>query len=151
MGIDPGKKGGISIINNSGEIIDYSIMPETEMEIFEWINGKKEITRCFIEKVHSMPNQSSKSTFTFGKGYGGLRMALIASNIPFEEVLPKTWQKEIGITGNKGEARPQFKIRLKEKAQNMFPMLKLWEETKGNQMAVCDSLLIAEYARRNFE
>jgi Holliday junction resolvasome RuvABC endonuclease subunit len=95
-----------------------------------------------IEHVHAMPKQGVSSTFKFGVGYGGLRMALIAASIPFEEVTPRTWQKALGVVvRKKTETKTQFKNRLKAKAQQLFPRESITLKT-------ADALLIAEYCRR---
>ena len=80
--------------------------------------------------------------FKFGMSYGGLRMALTAAQIPFESATPQNWQKSLGI-GKKGktETRTSFKNRLKAKAQQLFPNLKV-------TLATSDALLLAEYCRR---
>lgn len=114
-------------------------MPETEedmLDLFRSIEDKAlSDCLCLIEKVHSMPNQGVSSTFTFGMSYGALRMAVRASGIPFEGVTPQKWQKGLGcLTG--GEKNVS-----KERAQNLFPHLKIIHAT-------ADAILIAEYLRR---
>lgn len=114
-------------------------MPETERDMWDMIRDltawKDEPTCAAIEIVHAMPKQGVTSTFTFGKGYGGLRMALIASGIPFREVQPRAWQKELGcLTGGDKNVS-------KRKAQQLFPSLKITH-------AIADALLIAEWLRR---
>jgi crossover junction endodeoxyribonuclease RuvC len=155
MGIDPGKSGGIAIIDGrpfigSGYPIVAEKMPSTERDIFDCVNSVDCLrTKALIERVHSMPRQGVSSTFRFGVGYGGLRMALIASKISFQEVNPRSWQSRLGIPPRKGsESKPAFKNRLRAKAQQLFPRLDLWGKTKGEQLAVCDALLIAEVCRR---
>ena len=69
-------------------------------------------------------------------------MALIAAGIPFEEVIPRTWQKGVGITPRgKGETKTRFKNRLKAKASQLFPKVNV-------TLATADALLIAEFCRR---
>ena len=131
IGIDPGQSGGLALIKSTTtevttEVIDVIKMPATEFDIWTWFLNKQ--TNCFaiIEKVHSMPGQGVASTFKFGKGYGGLRMALVAAGIPFEEVAPRMWQKSMGISSRlKTESKTEFKNRLKSKAQQLFPHIKI--------------------------
>ncbi len=82
-----------------------------------------------------MKGNGVTSMFTFGMGYGGLRMALIAAAIPFVEVTPQSWQKAIGCLtqGDKNVS--------KAKAQQLFPTVKVTH-------AVADALLLAEWRRR---
>jgi hypothetical protein len=75
------------------------------------------------------------SAFTFGRGYGGLLMALTALEIPFVDVSPQKWQGAIGCM-TKGDKNVS-----KAKAQAMFPTIKITH-------AIADALLIAEWCRR---
>ncbi len=115
-------------------------MPETERDIWETIlslkNWRDRPAKAIIERVHAMPGQGVTSMFTFGQGYGSLRMALIASGIPFEEVTPQRWQKEMACLtqGDKNVS--------KAKAQQLFPTVKVTH-------AISDALLIAEWNRRS--
>jgi Holliday junction resolvasome RuvABC endonuclease subunit len=141
IGIDPGQSGGLAVI--FGDNVEVVKMPPTEQDIWKWFlyQSKK---KCFalIEKVHSMPNQGVVSTFKFGQGYGVLRMALIASRIPFEEISPMKWQKYLGIPSrHKAESKTEFKNRLKAKSQQLFPKINI-------TLSICDALLIAECNKR---
>lgn len=151
IGIDPGSSGGLACL--AGRSTISGTMPETEADIYEWILSLKappwhDSERfAVIEKVggfiQGVPAPGS-AMFKFGVSYGGLRMALIACGIPFEEVTPQKWQKALGISprDNKGnESKSAFKNRLKAKAQQLFPGEKI-------TLAVADALLIAEYCRR---
>jgi Holliday junction resolvasome RuvABC endonuclease subunit len=138
VGIDPGQSGGISFV--SGIYKTEAIkMPATERDlwkVFEAINP----IGCFIviERVHSMPRQGVASSFKFGMSYGALRMAIVATGIPFEDVTPQKWMKALGcLTGGDKNVS-------KQRAQSLFPKLKVTH-------ALADSLLIAEYARRTYQ
>lgn len=145
LGIDPGQSGGIVTVNSSGRSSDSYKMPSTELDIYNLLRVLSPIKFCLIEKVHSMPKQGIASAFKFGKGYGGLRMALIACEIPFDEVTPQKWQKGLSIPPKKKSETPvKWKNRLKQKAQQLFPQEKV-------TLATADALLIAEYCRRREE
>lgn len=150
MGIDPGKSGGISVIDTE-KGVEYQPMPSTRGDIWRQIDcGVDTIQFCCIEKVWSFPGQGVTSAFTFGKGYGELLGFLTAADIPSEEIPPRKWQKEFGIKprDKKKETQPQFKERLRGMCQQLFPNLSVWEETLTKQRSVCDAILIAEYCRR---
>jgi len=152
MGIDPGKSGGVSIISNT-EVWTY-VAPSTEKDMWDIIEGWDSSAVAIIEHVTSSPQMGVVSAFTFGMGYGALRMALTASGIPYEPIRPQVWQKALGITPRKKtESKPDFKNRLRAKAQQLFPNLPIWKEpkSKGRQLAICDSLLIAEFCRRKYK
>jgi crossover junction endodeoxyribonuclease RuvC len=139
IGIDPGQAGGIVFLSDGAEAVAHK-MPTTERDIwdlFKPVSKSNDIrlsgdVYAFIELVHSMPKQGVKSSFTFGTGYGGLRMALIAAGIPFETVAPQKWQQAMRCKSG-GD-----KNVTKSRAQELFPDLKITH-------AIADALLIAAY------
>ena len=147
IGVDPGASGGLASLWFDGDAdLAFTPMPATERDVFDWFTGQHDEVggRAFaiIERVHAMPGNGVAGMFKFGMSYGGLRMALTATGIPFEAVEPRKWQKALGIPArNKSETGTQFKNRLKAKAQQLFP------ETRMT-LAVCDAVLLAEYCRR---
>ena len=149
LGIDPGKSGGIAYVTQGGLLLEYHPMPSTDYDIWKIFRGNKGVTKAYIEKVHAMPKQGGTSMFTFGMNYGKLLMALTAASIPFQEVTPHTWQKEIGITSKaKGESTLQHKDRIRAKCQQLFPKTPLWQENLGYQRSVTDAIMIALYCQR---
>ncbi len=134
MGIDPGKSGGIAFVTDGLGPEAYK-MPETEHDIWHLIGIYKQAAHAVIENVHSMPGQGVSSTFTFGKSFGGLLMALTAAEIPYTVVSPGVWQKKMGCL-SKGD-----KNVTKRRAQQLFPSTQITHAT-------ADALLLAEYARR---
>lgn len=140
IGIDPGLSGGIAALNQNGEVTDCLKMPETDADVLAALRSilggeTSEGRRAVLEKVHAMPKQGVTSVFTFGKGYGALRMALAALEIPYDEVAPQRWQKALGCL-TKGDKNVS-----KAKAQQLFPQVKVTH-------AVADALLLSEYCRR---
>ena len=147
LGIDPGKRGAIAWCDDSGPV-SVIAMPETEREVWDELNritfGRGYCglgpVECFavIEDVHSMPGQGVVSAFTFGCGYGGLRMALIGLGIPFRAVSPAKWQAAMQCrTGGDKHVS-------KRRAQELIPGVKV-------TLVNADALLIALYARANAE
>jgi len=132
MGIDPGASGGVAWIRDGGSTAVP--MPDTERDLLDFLSdGIEEETRfAYLEKVHSMPRQGVASTFKFGVNYGMLRGMLIALRIPFDDVTPQKWQKEMGCL-TRGDKNVS-----KARAQQLFPQLKVTH-------AIADALLIAEF------
>ena len=169
LGIDPGASGGLAEIGVAQrQYCKVVAMPGTERDIWEWIEERM-VGVAVIEKVHAMPGNGVSGMFKFGMGYGGLRMALIAAGIPFEEVTSQAWLRALGIPFRKphtkvrqveikkgknkgklreerygGETDTEFKNRLKAKAQQLFPGIQVTLKT-------ADALLIALYCRRKHE
>ncbi len=136
IGIDPGLSGGIAILREDGSVFHTLKMPTTEKDLVEYFLSDGEFVACAcLERVSASPQMGVTSAFTFGKGYGGLRMALTAAQIPFDEVSPQRWQKAMQCL-TRGD-----KNISKRRAQELFPHEKVTH-------AVADSLLIAEYCRR---
>lgn len=155
LGIDPGKKGGIcrlSVLRPPRELVVATPMPSTERDVFDTIAGYDcSRTVAVIEHASSSPQMGVSSAFSYGAEYARLRMALIALRIPFAAVRPQVWIRVLSISPRKKtENHPQWKNRLRGKAQQLFPELPLWTKpgTKGIQLAVCDALLIAYYCRQ---
>lgn len=154
IGLDPGASGGLALI--APDMVRAVPMPATERDVLDWIRRcrgdaaagiiHKPQAFAVIEKVGGYISGNpcpGSAMFKFGQGYGGLRMALVATGIPFEEVTPQRWQKEFLLTRKKGEAKTPFKNRLKAKAQQLFPEM---EPT----LKTADAILIALYCQRKY-
>ncbi len=156
VGIDPGKLGGIAWVINGH--VHAQGMPETERDLADLfaLFNTIDVAFAYLEKVGALPGQGSTSGFTFGTGYGFLRACLVCNKIPFDDVLPQTWQKKFGLImpcpRREGETEKQHKARkaaikakkkkqTRAKAQQLFPNMKITHGT-------ADALLVMEYGRR---
>jgi len=141
IGIDVGASGAIAWIDERGKSC-VEKMPDTLQDLWELVvsislnagTGGLGV-RAYLEAVSSSPQMGVVSSFSFGRGYGNLEMALTAAGIPFERVRPQVWQKAMGCMtkGNKNIS--------KQKAQELFPDKKVIHAT-------ADALLIALYGSR---
>lgn len=129
LGIDPGILGGYAIVEEGAPIIHQKFTTEGDMAHFVRDNMPD---FCFLEEVHSMPEQGVVGVFTFGTNYGFHRGLLFALNIPFSTVTPQKWQREMRCLtkGNKNIS--------KAKAQELYPSIKMTH-------AIADAYLIATY------
>lgn len=137
MGVDPGQAGGIAFVPvDGGEPMVFPI-PETEHDTAEILREfGNQVTQAFLEKVHAMPKQGVSSTFKFGRAYGFIRGLLTALGIPYEDVTPQRWQKDMQCqTG--GDKRIS-----RAKAQQLFPAM-----AKQITHRTADALLIATWGR----
>lgn len=142
IGIDPGVSGGIAVISvaeTPASAIAFK-MPSTERDILDLLHDIQNMSMAdkvfaCLETATASPQMGTVSSFSFGRGFGGLRMALTAERIPFDEVRPAKWQLVMGCR-SKGD-----KNVTKRRAQQLFPDLKITHAT-------ADSLLIAEFCRR---
>ena len=158
IGIDPGKNGGIAMLDEGGKVVNCIKMPDTPLELYEHLVGlvshaamsctqmSEPMVYVYIEKVGGIPGQGASSAFSFGRGCGHLEMALLALKLRTNYVTPQKWQKmyQVGtssITKSTAAEKKEHKLKLKEKAQLLFPDKKVTNAT-------CDALLIAEYGRK---
>lgn len=152
IGIDPGQKGGIAKIYP--DKVEVFTMPDTQRDVWELVtNTRSEYIQAVIEHVTTSPQMGVVSAGVFMFGYGGLRMALTAAQIPHEPIRPQVWQKALMIPPRKkGMSDREQKNKLRAKAQQLFPKLPLWSQpgSIGLQLAVSDALLIAYYARMRY-
>lgn len=138
-GLDPGQSsGGIAFVGD-GFAEGYP-MPDTEKDVAELLEQyARFIVKAYIEAVHSFPGQGVHSMFVFGRSYGFLRGLLIGLKIPFEEVSPQRWTKDMRLVG--GKKGTEKKNLHKSRCQELFPHLKITH-------AIADALLLAEFGRR---
>lgn len=141
IGIDPGVNGGIAVYScDVKKIVEVAKMPGTPQELLTFLRVYKCNSVCYLERVQGMPGNSASAMFNFGRGFGQIEMALLALKIPYTEITPQKWQKELQL-GHKGsKTSTQWKNKLKERAQQLYPNLKI-------TLATSDSLLIVEYGR----
>lgn len=148
--IDPGKEGGIVVYSvNQDEIIAASHMPETPKDLLKFLSKYRVNSVCYLEKVGGIPGMGGSAMFNFGKGFGHLEMALISNKIPTMEVTPQKWQKELQL-GTKGKKTTnEWKTKLKERAQQLYPDVEsdFNLKTKKDWLRVADAILMLEYAR----
>jgi hypothetical protein len=144
IGCDPGQAGGFVVIDQDMKVIDVFKTPEDRNSFVEKMQGIKNLPgQIFLmkERVHSMPGNGAKSNFTFGYNIGILEASLSFAKIPYQDITPQTWMKSYMLKREKDEPGTQWKNRLKQRAQEIFPDHKvtLWS---------ADAFLIAEYCRR---
>lgn len=146
MGIDPGASGGVAVLSADGCMSTAHAMPYTDQDLYDILRmpegpSNLSVLVC-LEKVHSMPKQGVRSTFTFGVNYGKIRGMLTCLKYSIREVSPTVWQKFF-INSVRDEDKTKHKNRLKQVAQQMYPSL-----THGSKITLktCDALLLAHYA-----
>ena len=147
MGIDPGVKGGIALLEDKGAVFStLSLDGLTESELAQ-LFGKLVSHQwtpkpmCFIEKVGYIKGDGGMGAFTFGKVYGLLRGLALGHGLTIHDVYPMMWQSSLSCLsgGNKNVT--------KNKAILLFPEYHA-TRPRGITHGVADALLIAEYGRR---
>ena len=165
IGIDPGKDGGIAVLNNLGEPLMVSASPKigTEfdshamshlVEQFYLNEGYKLIHVC-LEDIHATHMGGNTSSFTMGEGKGLWRGILSALSAPFSLIQPKEWQKRIWINTLKqyqpsSSGKTQVVDTKKTSllvCKHLFPKQNLLTSPrcKKEHDGIVDALLIAYY------
>lgn len=161
LGIDPGKKGALAILKPNGTI-QFTVMPNTLKEIITFIRRFKLTSNnpiAILEQSQSMPKQGISSAFNYGVGYGELRGILSTLKVPFVEVKPSQWKKEI-LKGKKRESKGKKKDGTTKKkdrkdvsikmCQSLFPNVCLIPTPRSTKEhdGIAEACLLAEYGRR---
>ena len=112
------------------------------LDTIAFLSHEQQATKCCIEKVGSMTGQGVRSMFTFGQNYGWLRGVLDMGEIPYQEILPKTWKKEFGLNSDKANSI--------DVCRRLFPGTSLLRTPKCRTPhdGIAEALLMAEFARR---
>lgn len=171
VGIDKGKDGAISVINELGDIIytnpfllhtkdEYSIERISELILcFLQTHGEEEII-FVVEDVRNIQGSSSSKNFNFGRRVGevdGLlvmaKQSLALDHIKTILLSPRKWQKMIWIEGDK-VFETKDKVNTKKTSENSFNRIfkgsiaRQNKKCTTNHDGMVDSILIAEAYRR---
>ena len=126
IAIDPGWSGALAIQRDDGGVGAYP-SPDTIAGIASMMRDMKgyidrPITAT-IEKVHSMPGQGVKSVWRFAENTAAWKASLACMQIPFIEIPPKKWMKQLpcGLSKDKKTRKNQIKAF----AQQVYPHLKV--------------------------
>jgi len=143
-GIDPGLTGGIAFI--AGDFISSERVPILKLDkgktkkryLDAWgimrMLSDQEPDHIFIEKQQAMPKQGLASTFATGFGYGLYIGLLVASRIPYTEISPVRWKRDLQVPSDKDAAR--------KRASEILPAAsELWQLKRDDGLA--EAALIA--------
>lgn len=114
LGFDPGVSGAISVLTDSGGLVECFDMP-----VFK-IKGKSRVDvhslglivgrwadngRAVIELVGAMPGQGVTSMFTFGFATGAVHGVVGALRMPLQTVPSTVWKRHFHLGREKEESR----------------------------------------------
>lgn len=148
-GIDPGKNGGIVILEGL-KAIDARTMcwagDELDGGTLAQVLREYEVDLVTMEKVHSMPRDGVKQAFAFGAAFGGVKGVVAAVGIPLQLVTPQAWKKLILAGTDHGkDAAISYTLR-------MYPAVNLFLTPRHRKAhdGMADAACIAEYGVRVF-
>jgi len=138
MGVDPGIKGAISVLDlysptlihgqRSFELIGVWDMPTTTVKVGLSSKNKidlhkltllvglhaKQTMVAMVEEVGVMSGEEGRvSMFNFGYSAGAIAGIIASSLIPIHMIKPSVWKSDMGLSSNKTESR--------DMASNLFP------------------------------
>jgi Holliday junction resolvasome RuvABC endonuclease subunit len=149
MGIDPGVKGVLAVIDRNGRPVYVKRQPligGTEdvhgMATAVTFKSSSLIRAAYIEKMFTGP-MNRTSAAVLGKLCGIWIGLLTANRIPFFEVRPQDWQSQF-IQGRKANTKPSEQYTIV--AHRMWPALV--DSGCNFDDNVAAALLMAEFARR---
>tara|TARA_Y100000310_G_C20625140_1_gene785423 strand:- start:1088 stop:1573 length:486 start_codon:yes stop_codon:yes gene_type:complete len=141
VGIDPGKSGGICVIED--KFIKAYPCPENIQDMALMfamcisVNETKTVV-AYIEKVWARPHDAKGSIWKFAENYGTWLGIAGAYEIDLQKVSPQAWMKYIEVPKLD---KPRRKRYLRDKARSMYPSL------KKVTLKTADAILIATYAK----
>lgn len=116
LGLDPGLKGAITLIDVEKSIFYTESLPFFELtktKTKKFIDSNKLsliikslglINYSFMEQVGATPQMGVTSAFSFGEGYGKCQGVLAAFDVPLTLVPPQVWKKALSVPKDKQEA-----------------------------------------------
>jgi hypothetical protein len=154
IGIDPGRTGGVCILNDVGEVTTLCPMPLTTEDEIDgkklkdiFINHQPCVIYC--EKVAAMPGNGVCSMFSFGKGFGIILGVSAALELNLKLVYPRTWQNHFHDIKTWGL---DPKSRALESVKKIFPHQSFLATKRSHKPhdGIVDACLIAKYGYDNF-
>ena len=148
IGIDPGKSGGLMVIDEVGEAKAYKC-PEKVLDMSILFNiaigdTSPDKVKLLMERVWARPGNAVRSAFVFGINYGQWLGIAASHEIRMYTERPNEWIKWIGCPSIKELSRTKRKNWLKDKAKELYPDL------KKITLATSDAVLIGHYAKEEY-
>lgn len=104
LGIDPGRKGALALLDSETGRVACTDMPETTAALHDFIAGLPIIHCAWLEQLHAGPVMGSKSVAAMFESYGVLKGALAWRSIPINTVRPSVWKQKLNCPADKGGA-----------------------------------------------
>ena len=146
IGIDPGKSGGLTVIDEKGIIKAFKCPDKViEMSLLFQIsigNTAPCDVKFLMERVWARPTNGSRHAFTYGVNYGQWLGIAASHDVHTHTEIPINWMKWFECP--KGLEVRKRKNWLKDKAKELYP------ELKKVTLATADSILITHYAKHKY-
>lgn len=151
VGIDPGKTGGIVMLDAGREVMARYTFSRVSPGFAIWScddrYNLREATDVIVEEVHSMPRQGVKSMFSFGRAYGEILGALQTRKIPYRGVNPIRWQHSFSRALREPDENGRWQRETKEvRKERLYQVAKLLFPDQKMPKQMADAFLIAHWA-----
>jgi len=113
LGIDPGRKGSLALLDTEALRVTCHDMPDTTAALHDFIADLPLVKLCVIEKPFYPQMIGITNAVKIAEAYGVLRGALQWRDIPFREVRPSEWKAALNLSSHKAASR--------DKAGQFFP------------------------------
>lgn len=155
IGIDPGKKGAVGIVDNFGQPVGAMTFPHAKDDhdliawpyVFEFFLKHRGKAIVVIEDLVFMRKSSPIATAKLSMNNGILRGLLIAAQMPYSPVHPATWQSTL-LKQRAGKAKERARIEFEERWPKFAQRLRTSYDKVSD--GIIDAMLIAEFGRLQY-
>jgi hypothetical protein len=143
IAIDPGKSGGFAF-GTDLSAPEVCNMPDTLGDLAALLRQFPSGGVVYLEKVGGYAGgrgAPGSAMFNFGKGVGHLEAITYMQGLEMRQVAPQKWQKALSLGNSNGMSKTEWKNKLKERAQQLYPKCTV-------TLATADALLIYHAAHR---
>lgn len=158
LAIDPGASGGMAVFNQDSKnpVWACGFADLTEADIINEFRALRireespynEVTYnmpiAYLEELVKFagPKLPGSTMAVYAASYGVIKGALLALGYEVRIIRAQKWQAALGLKRDRQMEKPDWKRKLKQRAQEIFPGIDVTLKT-------CDALLILEYARQD--
>lgn len=151
IGIDPGSRGAIAIIEDEDNV-DVFDLSKDYSDYLCWVNNMEDLLEpgdrhyAAVEDVCGRPGQSCQANTTFMKLAGMAElMAYGIGRDGFIKVKPQVWKKHFGLIFPKTMTKTEKKHKSIELAKELFPSVA--DQLTASKDGRAEALLIARYMK----
>jgi len=168
IGIDIGTNGGIAIIDENAKLIFTATIPKIggRVDVHQFnkliksFKERVEYNHVIIEDLHSIFQVGAKSNWQFGWINGVTESLLVANDLSYTKISPKTWQKiiwqgirPIEINTGKLTKKGEIKYKIDTKKTTLLAIKRIYpnadftisERAKKEHDGIIDSVALARY------
>lgn len=105
LGIDPGRRGAIAVLDTATRRVECHDMPQTTDALHAALAALPVVLHCTLEHLHAGPQMGRTTIAAMFEAYGVLKGALAWRSIPVYTVRPSQWKPALNIPADKAAAR----------------------------------------------